>query len=374
MTEPAPHGPGSSRLQRAVVALARRVVGPRRWASWRARYWTWRASHRTRRAEARARAVIEERDRIENRRWNSERPRIVVASEVTAGRHFYWYFLEWLERERPSLRRRIRLARVPCRLPAGTRVFHAWVQDPVAERDSRLYAQLVSMEAACGKRGIAVIHPAAVLSHSRREVLGERLRRAGVRTPRVAAVDTTFDVHRGGLHLPMLVRRPWGHTVDMRRLDTAADFNAWWAEARSDPAAWVAVEFVDVRSADGFYRKYRYFLAGSRGVPRHLIVSPKWEVRPADRIRTATTQQEELAFVGSPCPHHELFDAARRSLDFEIAAFDYSYDSNQELIVWEVNPFPDLSTPSGPVGEYLQPAIHSSYTILADYYEDRARL
>ena len=109
-------------------------------------------------------------------------------------------------------------------------------------------------------------------------------------------------------------------------------------------------------------------------MPRHLIVSPKWEVRPADRIRTVATQQEELAFVRSPCPHHELFDAARRSLDFEIAAFDYSYDSNQELIVWEVNPFPDLSTPSGPVGEYLQPAIHSSYAILADYYEDRARL
>ena len=42
--------------------------------------------------------------------------------------------------------------------------------------------------------------------------------------------------------------------------------------------------------------------------------------------------------------------------------------------MWEVNPFPDLSTPSGPVGEYLQPAIHSSYAILADYYEDLARL
>jgi hypothetical protein len=113
-------------------------------------------------------------------------------------------------------------------------------------------------------------------------------------------------------------------------------------------------------------------MAGSSGVPRHLIVSPHWEVRPADRVRTKATRDEELAFVAAPCPHHTLFDAARRALQFEIAAFDYSYDADGRLVVWEVNPFPDLSPPPGEVGEYLTPTVQRSFAMLADFYAARA--
>lgn len=187
-------------------------------------------------------------------------------------------------------------------------------------------------------------------------------------------VDNDFPSHRGGLEVPMLVRRRWGHEAEMRLLETESAFETWWTKARVDPQSWVAGEYIDVRSPDGSYRKYRYFMAGSRGCPRHLITSPHWEVRPKDRIRTAATREEELAYVTTSCPHHALFDAARRALEFEIAAFDYSYDANGALIVWEVNPNPDLSRPSGEVGNYLAPTIERSYALLADYYSDRAGL
>lgn len=172
----------------------------------------------------------------------------------------------------------------------------------------------------------------------------------------------------------MLVRRRWGHGGEMRRLDTESSFERWWAEARLDPTSWVAGEYIDVRSCDGWYRKYRYFMAGSRGSARHLILSPNWEVRPKDRIRTASAREEEIAYVTTECPHHALFDAARRALEFEIAAFDYSYDANGRLVVWEVNPNPDLSRPPGEVGEYLAPIVERSYGVLADFYAERAGL
>ena len=114
-------------------------------------------------------------------------------------------------------------------------------------------------------------------------------------------------------------------------------------------------------------------MAGSLGNPRHLIVSPNWEVRPIDRVRTQATREEELAFVTALCPHHALFDAARMALEFEIAAFDYSYDVDGGLIVWEVNPYPDLSRPKGEVGDYLAAMVaRSLYSLLADFYAERA--
>ncbi len=313
-------------------------------------------------------------DRAENRRWRVSSPRVIIVSEGVKSRHFYWRFLDWLGRERPSLRGHIHLDRLPCRLPRGAALLHAWIQDPVAERAPRVYAQLVTLEAECARCGIPVVHPAAVLSNSKRDVLCDRLRQAGLRTPRIVVVDDAFPAHRGTLGLPMLVRQRWGHGGDMRRLDTETSFDIWWAEARADPQSWVAGEYLDVRSGDGWYRKYRYFMAGSRGSARHLIVSPNWEVRPADRVRTPATREEEIAYVTTACPHHALFDAARRALEFEIAAFDYSYDANGGLVVWEVNPYPDLSTPPGEVGEYLTPTVERSYGVLADFYAERAGL
>ena len=346
-------------VRRLLVEPAKRFAGARQWEHWRSKYWAVRQKNV---------------DRAENRRWNVVSPRLVIVSEATPSRHFYWYFLDWLGRERSSLRRHIHVDRLPCQLPPDTALLHAWVHDPVVERAPEVYAHLVRLEAECDIRGVAVVHRAATLSNSKRDVLYERLRQVGVRTPRIVVVDDEFRSPRGGLRLPMLVRRRWGHEADMRLLDTESAFDKWWAEARRDPQSWVAGEYIDVRSGDGSYRKYRYFMAGTYGRPRHLIVSPHWEVRPKDRIRTPATREEELAYVTTTCPHHAQFDAARRALEFEIAAFDYSYDVNGELVVWEVNPNPDLSTPRGEVGEYLAPTIEQSYAILADFYADRAGL
>jgi len=347
-----------SAVPRRAVDRAKRLVGPQRWAPWRVRYWALRQKVT---------------DRAENRQWRVRSPRLTIVWEGgVEGHHFFRSFLDWLGRERPALRRHVHLDSLPCRLPSDAALLHALVQDPVVERDRRVHAHLARLEAECARRGVSVVHPASVLSNSKRDVLCERLGQVGLRTPRIVVVDDTFHTHRGGLCLPILVRRRWGHGAAMRRIDTEMSFDTWWREARADPRSWVAAEFIDVRSADGWYRKRRYFMAGPRGTPRHLIVSPNWEVRPVDRVRSQATREEELAFVAANCPHHAIFDAARRALEFEIAAFDYSYDADGRLVVWEVNPFPDLSRPPGEVGEYLAPTVERSYAILADFYAERA--
>jgi hypothetical protein len=347
----------ASLVRRVLVEPLKRLAGAHRWRPWRRRYLALR--HRN-------------ADRAQNRQWCVSSPRILVVSEP-GHRPAYWHFLDWLARERPEIRRQIYLGRLPCRMPHGTSLLHAWVQDPVAERAPHVHAMLVELEAECARRGGRVVHPSKVLSNTARDVLFERLAQANLLTPRVVRVDADFHARRDHLRLPMLVRRRWGHGPwgGLRRLDTEASFESWWAHARTDTAGWVASEYVDVRSPDGWYRKYRYFMAGSRGNARHLIVSPNWEVRPSDRVRTQATREEELAFVTAPFPHHALFDAARVALGFEIAAFDYSYDASGGVVVWEVNPYPDLSRPKGEVGAYLEATVEKSYAILADFYAER---
>ncbi len=343
------------RARAAAIGGAKQVVGGERWRRWRRRILL-------------ARGRFE--DRLENRRFRRGGPSLLVVSEGGAP-HAYRDFLDWLVTHDPDLRARIHLARLPASLPPDVALLHAWVADPVKERDARAFEQLTGLERAAERAGAAVVQPARVLSHSLRDVLFERLTAAGVRTPRVVAVGPGFSRDLGGLSLPVLVRRRWGHARPMHLLESPGAVAAWVRSEGGDPIDWVAVEFVDVRDADGCRRKYRYLMFGDRGISRHLIVSPGWEVRPKDRVLTEETIAEELRFVTAPCAHHAQLDAARRLLEFDIAAFDYSLDAAGQPVVWEVNPYPDLSPPRGRPAAYLAPTVEQTFRMLAEYYRER---
>ncbi len=271
-------------------------------------------------------------------------PRILILDE--AGKpYFYTEWIDWTAHHDPELHALVHLDTLPCEFYPGTALLHAWVQDPVAERNPELHAQLQLVELAAAAAGAQVIHPSRVLSHSLRDEQFERLARAGLRTPRVVDVTRGFATGLGGLTLPIVVRKNWGHCMALTRIDTQEQLAEWLGAQERTTGQWVATEYIETAGPDGLYRKYRYMLFGEHGVCRHLIISPNWEVRPKDRVLTDETIAEELRFVRSPCEHHDILDAARRELEFDIAAFDYSFDEHGEMIVWEVNPYPDLSTP-----------------------------
>ncbi len=297
-------------------------------------------------------------------------PRILILTEAEKP-YFYQEWLDWAEKHDPDLHSLVRLDVLPCELYPGTALLHAWVQDPVAERSEDVLSQLESVEGAARRAGAAIIHPARALSNSRRDVQSERLARAGLRTPAVVDIAEGFSSDRGGLALPIVVRKKWGHCMALTRIDSDEELAEWLDAEDRTPGQWVATEYIEVASPDGLYRKYRYVLFGERGVCRHLIVSSRWEVRPKDRVLTDETIAEELRFVGSPCEHHDVLDAARRELEFDIAAFDYSFDADGGMIVWEVNPYPDLSTPRGRPGEYLSESLLATNQAISALYRER---
>jgi hypothetical protein len=105
--------------------------------------------------------------------------------------------------------------------------------------------------------------------------------------------------------------------------------------------------------------------AGDFGVARHLIVSATWEVRAEQRIRTPGTRAEETKYLDGHDPNHDILQRARRMLGLELIAFDYSYDAQGQLVVWEANPYPCLSYPAGPGMEYTRPYVERSFAALA---------
>ncbi len=145
--------------------------------------------------------------------------------------YMYREWLEWAAEHDPELHARIRVSHLPAELPAEATVLHAWVQDPVRERTEATFAQLAELEASALRAGANVVHPAGVLSNSRRDVQFERLSRVGLRTPRVVDVDAGFADGFGGLSLPVVVRSSWGHCARLTRLDSQAQVAEWLGDA-----------------------------------------------------------------------------------------------------------------------------------------------
>jgi hypothetical protein len=308
-------------------------------------------------------------DRRENRRITRSRAPILIVSEADNAAHAYADWLAWAEQHRPDLRRAIRLDRVPGASARGAGGLHAWVQDPVRERDEALFDRLQRLERQVGHHGGGVVNQAGVLSNTLRDVMWERLAGLPLRVASVARVPA--DPHDPFMpeRFPVMVRPRWGHGLPMELLPHPEGWRTWRRRTQGDGVQWVTTEFIDVRGTDALYRKYRYISFGGRGLARHLIVSRRWEVRPKDRILTDATREEELAFVHGEMPYATVLEQARAALGFDVAAFDFSYDATGRLVLWEVNPFPDLSTPRTAASRYLQDVVHATYGALADFYE-----
>lgn len=330
--------------------------------------WRWNGWHKNRQLES-----WRQQERKENRLVYKQSPTILFVSEGDQQDHFYRCLLEWMAANRPQLREHVRLDRLPCNLEdhGDVALFHAWVQDPVRERDPELWRHLQQLEDDLNCRGTQIVQPSAVLSNSERVTMIKRLNGVGARVPATVPVSSDFQQTLGGLSLPIIVRPCFGHGDGMQLLRTIADLDDWWLQVKSDPGQWVAIEFIDVRDPDGYYRKYRYLVIGRSGIARHLMLTEGWEVRPEGKIRSAEAGEEELLFLAKPVAEAPIFHAAAKALQFDVAAFDYSYDTDGALVIWEANPYPDISLP-----EAAHPSrsvyVERSWALYCDYYAQRA--
>jgi len=315
------------------------------------------------------------RDAERNQRWSTADRRFLVIRHPRKKPNFYDVLLNWLEERHPDLRTRFELQRLPCHV----RDWHSyvlcipWLQDPVQAWSPTAYAQANRLAADCDARAIPIINRVDRLAAAGKAAGAALIASAGIRTARMARITdpALFRETRCGLDLPLFVREDWRHCGPVIRVDSEAEMSRVPLSQFRRP---VAVEYIDVRSpSDGLFRKYRYLAAGEIGFPLSMHPSKHWFVKGSDTEFSASLRDEELDFLVQPDPNGARLQAARRALGLDFVAFDYSYDRNGQLIVWEANPFPAIHFGSEH-RRYRWPAVSRVLAAMTRLYLNRARL
>jgi len=128
----------------------------------------------------------------------------------------------------------------------------------------------------------------------------ERIRSAGLRTPRMARLLDASDLSekRLGIRLPVLVREDLGHGAPARRVRTDGQLARTKLSKYANP---IAVEFVKVRNPfDKLVRKYRYVVAGDVGVPLSMHICRSWATKGKRHVVRRDLIEEERDFADRP--------------------------------------------------------------------------
>jgi hypothetical protein len=192
-------------------------------------------------------------------------------------------------------------------------------------------------------------HPAQVMATDR-ETVARRL--SGIplcRVPKTvrlagpelaqAAVNGSLD----GFSMPLLVRLAGNHGGDdFEKLD---DLQAIAQFVSKRPEAnYYLTEYVDYRSADGYFRKYRLISVNGELLPYHLAIHDDWKVHHfrTDMANQLWMRQEEESFLRDPQlvfnePHQAALKAVAATSGLDYCGIDCALDAAGLIVVFETN-------------------------------------
>ena len=195
---------------------------------------------------------------------------------------------------------------------------------------------------------LPVVNQSWAVGATTRPLIARRLaHQAGVRVPhctayRAGALTLPEHVAARGHRYPVLLRPPGRHgSRGLVRVDDPAEL----ARRAGSPRACTVTDFVDFRSPDGLWRKYRMVYAGDRLFRRHMLVDADWNLtglaRRFMRDRPALVAEEER-WLALPVTLQRGSIEARamhqfRVLQLDFGVIDFALQPGGELVVFEIN-------------------------------------
>lgn len=152
-----------------------------------------------------------------------------------------------------------------------------------------------------------------------------------------------FNLAQTPFLFPVLVRPAGAHGgIDFAKVENKTELDAFVA-LRPD-ASYYLTRYVDYRSADGFFRKYRFIFVNDAIYPYHLAIDDKWKIHhiTTNMAHHSWMQQEEECFLKNPHSvfghrQYEALQAIQQSVGLEYFGIDCALDSEGKVVVFEVN-------------------------------------
>lgn len=225
------------------------------------------------------------------------------------------------------------------------------IVNSICDPDSNMKSLKIA-EAVVGQLGMRVInHPTQVASTHRHQI-AELLR--GIKNVKVpltiritpqSIAEVMEGAEAAGIQMPLLFREAGAHGGEQLALLENHDCLKMLERFPLDGRGYYLTEFVDFRSADGLYRKHRFFIVDGEIYPRHLIISDHWKVHAASRARLMGKDKryniEEEAFLnafsqGGEAIRH-VFHEIHKRLGLDLFGVDCTIDEQGQLTIFEVN-------------------------------------
>ncbi len=154
---------------------------------------------------------------------------------------------------------------------------------------------------------------------------------------------TNFDMSQTPFSFPFLVRLTGTHGgQNFEKIDDNTGLMTFVAQ--HPDADFYVTDYVDYRSSDGYFRKYRYIFVNDEILPYHLAIDDKWKIHhvTTDMANQVWMQNEEKSFLENPHatfgPHqYEALRAIRHSVGLEYFGIDCGLDRSGRVVVFEVN-------------------------------------
>ncbi len=196
-----------------------------------------------------------------------------------------------------------------------------------------------------------VNHPRAVLATGRDTITALLSGLPWCRVPRtircvraaLAAPGASDYPRQHGIDFPLLLRVAGTHGGDTFEKMSSADDIAAFLE-RHPAESFYATEYIDYRSLDGYFRKYRFIVTDGEILPYHLAIAEEWKVHHyrTDMIHHAWMQDEERLFLDNPGlvfskVHYATLAKIAAAIGLDFLGIDCALDRDDNLVVFEVN-------------------------------------
>ena len=169
---------------------------------------------------------------------------------------------------------------------------------------------------------------------------------------------------------PFLARLAGCHGGDdFERIESADDLRH--LVSREPEGDYFLIEYLDYRSPDGYFRKYRFFVLDEAILPYHLAIGDDWKVHHyrTDMANQVWMRQEEEAFLHAPEAvfeprHFAALRAIREAIGLDFFGVDCGLGRDGTLIVFEANATMLVHADSGDFS-YKNPYVQNIKTAFA---------